>query len=262
MTRISSHRTARPWRAWLLACAVAAGAGPAPAQVVQRPDGQWRHLIGLGASVASGNARTTSLNLSLDSARVTYDDKWSLVGHALQSRTEGSTAAQRAELKTQYDRELSELWFSFGSLAALHDEAANIEARWSLASGLGHHLLRTEDSYWDVSAGLGYTRDRYETPTLIEGLNRRSRDRLELVLAQESTTHLSDTARLKQQVRLLPSLWESGEFRAEANGSLAVAINSQLSLTASLTYRYDTQPGAGFSRGDMLFVTGISLGLD
>lgn len=250
------------WCPWLLACALGAAAGAAHSQVVQRPDGQWRHLIGLGASVASGNTRTTSLNLSLDSVRATYEDKWSLVGNALQSRTEGDTAAQRAELKTQYDRDFSDLWFGFGSLSALHDEAANIDTRWSLATGLGYHLLRTEDSYWDVSAGLGYTRDRYDSPTFIDGLNRRSRDRLELVLAQESTTHLSDTARFKQQARLLPSLRESGEYRAEVIGSLAVAINARLSLTASLTYRYDTQPGEGFSRGDMLFVTGVSLGLD
>lgn len=245
-----------------LALGLLTAAGPALAQVTQRPDGQWRHLIGLGASVASGNTRTTSLNLALDSVRATYEDKWSLTGSALQSRTEGDTAAQRAEIKTQYDRDLSLLWFGYGSLAALHDEAANVESRGSVAAGLGYHLLRTEDSYCDVSVGLGYTRDRYETTTVIDGLSRRSRDRLELVLAQESTTYLSDTSRLKQQARLLPSLRESGEFRAELTASLAVAINTRLSLTASLTYRHDTQPGAGFSKSDTLFVTGVSLGLD
>lgn len=246
----------------MLAGALGAAAATAHSQVVQRPDGQWRHLIGLGASVASGNTRTTSLNLSLDSVRVTYEDKWSLAGQALQSRSEGDTAAQRAELKTQYDRDVSDLWFGFGSLSALHDQAANIDSRWSLATGLGYHLLRTEDSYWDVSVGLGYTRDRYDSPTVIDGLLRRRHDRLELVLAQESTTHLSDTARFKQQARLLPRLQESGPYRAEVSGSLAVAINARLSLTASLTYRYDSRPGAGFSRGDMLFVTGVSLGVD
>lgn len=246
----------------VLALGLLMAAAAAPAQVTQRPDGQWRHLIGLGASVASGNTRTTSVNLSLDSVRATYEDKWSLTGSALQSRTEGDTAAQRAEIKTQYDRDLSLLWFGYGSLAALHDEAANIESRASVASGVGYHLLRTEDSYWDVSAGLGYTRDRFEAATVIDGLSRRSRDRLELVLAQESTTYLSDTSRLKQQARLLPSLRESGEFRAELTASLAVAINARLSLTASITHRHDTQPGAGFSKSDTLFVTGVSLGLD
>jgi putative salt-induced outer membrane protein len=250
------------WTAWLLACMIFGLMGPAQAQVTLRPDGQWRHLVGVGASVASGNTRTTSLNLSLDSVRATYEDKWSLTGSALKSRTEGDTTAQRAEVKTQYDRDISLLWFGFGSAAGLHDRAANIDSRLSLATGLGYHLLRTEGSYWDVSAGVGYSRDRYVDPTVIDGRSRSSRDRLELVLAEESTTYLSDTARFKQQARLLPSLRESGEFRAELIASLAVAINAKLSLTASLTYRHDTQPGEGFSTSDTLFVTGISLGLD
>lgn len=250
------------WPAWLLVCAVSGAAGATQAQVALRPDGQWRHLIGVGASVASGNTRTTSLNLSLDSVRATYFDKWSLTGTALQSRTEGDTSAQRGEIKTQYDRDISLLWFGFGSAAVLHDEAANIESRLSLASGVGYHLLRSEDSYWDVSMGLGYSRDRLRTPTVIDGLTRQSQDRLELVLGQESTTHLSDTSRLKQQARLLPSLRDAGVYRAELIGSLAVAISTRLSLTASLTYRYDTHPGAGFSKGDLLFVTGVSLGLE
>ncbi|WP_084362265.1 DUF481 domain-containing protein [Caldimonas taiwanensis] len=232
------------------------------AQVTQIPDGQWRHLIGLGASVASGNTKASSLNASLDSVRLTYEDKWSLAGSALQSRTEGSTAARRAELKTQYDRDLSLQWFGYGSVAGLHDEAANIEFRASVASGLGYHLRRTADGYWDVSAGLGYSRDRFLAPTVIDGQSRRSRDRLELVLAQESTTYLSDGARLKQQARLLPSLRDAGEFRAELSAGLNVAINERLSLTASLTHRFDSQPGAGFSKSDTQFVTGVSLGLD
>lgn len=249
----------RAWALGLVCCLAVAGV---QAQVAVRPDGQWRHLIGVGASVASGNTRTTSLNLSLDSVRATYLDKWSLTGAALQSRTEGNTSAQRGEIKTQYDRDISLLWFGFGSAAVLHDEAANIESRLSLASGVGYHLLRSEDSYWDVSMGLGYSRDRFRAPTVIDGLSRQGRDRLELVLGQESTTHLSDTSRLKQQARLLPSLRDAGEYRAELIGSLAVAINTRLSLTASLTYRYDTRPGEGFSKGDMLFVTGVSLGLE
>ncbi|PPE65737.1 DUF481 domain-containing protein [Caldimonas caldifontis] len=250
------------WTAWLLACVILGVAGPVQAQVTTRLDGQWRHLIGVGASVASGNTRTTSVNLSLDSVRATAEDKWGVTGTALQSRTEGNTAAQRAELKTQYDRDISPLWFGFGSGSALHDEAANIQSRLSVASGLGYHLLRNEDGYWNVSAGLGYSRDRYETPTVIDGELRRSDGRLELVLAQESTTHLSDTTRLKQQLRLLPNLQESGEYRAEFDASLSVAINARISLTAGLTYRYSSDPGEGFSKGDTLFVTGISLRLD
>ncbi|MBC8055767.1 MAG: DUF481 domain-containing protein, partial [Rhizobiales bacterium] len=43
---------------------------------------------------------------------------------------------------------------------------------------------------------------------------------------------------------------------------LSVAMTNTLSLTAGLSYRYNSQPGAGLEKGDTLFVTGVSVKLD
>ena len=42
----------------------------------------------------------------------------------------------------------------------------------------------------------------------------------------------------------------------------SVAMTDTLSLTAGLSYRYNSDPGAGLKKGDMLFITGIAVTLD
>lgn len=232
------------------------------AQVTVKQDGQWRHLFGAGASFSSGNSDASSLNLSLDSVRATEMDKWSVTGRALHSRSDDETTAERFGLDTQYDRDLSLRWFGFGKAGYLRDEPSNLESRFSTGGGVGYHFYRRDENFWDLTTGLGYTRDSYVEPTEIDGAQVSRYGRFEMLLGEESNHKFTDTASLKQKLSLYPNLRDSGEYRAEFDTALSVAINSTLSLTAGVTYRYTTQPGDGLERGDTLFVTGVSVRLD
>ncbi|HKX94716.1 MAG TPA: DUF481 domain-containing protein [Methylibium sp.] len=242
--------------------AVLLAAAPAWAQVTILPDGQWRHLFGVGASIASGNSDASSLNLSADSARATGVDKWTFAGRVLYARAGGETTGERVALATQYNRDISPRWFGFGSADALRDRPANLAGRGSVAAGLGYHLLPLGGDFWDLSAGLGYSRDRFVTPAEVDGVLRSRYGRAELLLAEESSMAITSSTSLRQKLRLLPNLRESGDYRAEFESNLLVAINSRFSLTAGFTYRYDSAPGAGLERGDALFTTGLSMRID
>jgi putative salt-induced outer membrane protein YdiY len=235
---------------------------PAFAQVTIKPDGQWRHLFAAGASVASGNSDATSVNLSSDSVRATDIDKWSITGRALYASSEGETTGERIALGTQYNRDITPRWFLFGLADALRDEPANLSSRLSVAAGPGYHVWRRDADFWDVSAGLSYTQDRFIDATEIDGRVRSRYGRAELLLAEESSHQLTSTTAFTQKLRVLPNLRDTGAYRADFESSLTVAINSTLSLTAGLAYRYDSDPGEGFERGDTLFVTGLSYRLD
>lgn len=246
----------------LLALAASLGAAPALSQVTLKPDGQWRHLFAAGASVASGNSDATSFNFSSDSVRATDFDKWTVSGRALYAKSEGETTGDRIGLGTQYNRDLDPRWFVFGSADALRDEPANLSSRLSVAAGPGYHLWQRDDEFWDLSAGLSYTQDRFFDATEIDGRERGSYGRAELLLAEESSHQLTATTAFRQKLRVLPNLRNTGAYRADFESNLTVAINSTLNLTAGLTYRYDSDPGDGFDNGDTLFVTGVSLRLD
>ena len=232
------------------------------AQVTLIPDGQWRYLLTAGANVSSGNNKAGSMNLAAEGAQQTPDDKWTWSAKADRAQNAGVATTERYGLRTQYDRDLSPDWFGFGSGETLRDKLANIAARYSLASGLGRHVWREDQSYFDVSVGLGYSHDRYVTPTDIRGTPRGTYGRLELVLTEESSHRLTDTTSLRQKFSLYPDLRESGRYRAVLDTGLTVAMTEALNVTAGVGYRHDSKPGPDIKKGDAMFVTGVSFRLD
>jgi len=250
-------------RHWLpLACTLIAAPGLAPAQATVKPDGQYRYLFGAGGSYASGNNDAKSLNINGDGVRATDTTKWTFGGKALWSRSEGRTTTENAELGTQYDSDVTPVWFGFGKGDILRDKLANISSRTSVFGGAGRHVIKRDDLTFDVSAGVGYTQDRYVEPAIVEDESRGSYGRAEVLLAEESTHKFTQTTSFHQKLSLYPALSSGGGYRGVFDSNLAVAMTKVLSLTVGLNYRYDSDPGVGLKRGDTLVVTGISMKLD
>ncbi len=245
----------------LLLCA-AAVPGLAAAQATVKPDGKFRYALGAGASYSSGNTSASSINISGDGVRATEDTKWRFGGKALWTRSEGTTTAENILLGTQYDKDFDPRWFGFGKAEALRDKFANISSRLSLYGGVGRHLVKSDTTTFDVSTGVGYTEDRYVNPAFVDGRLRSRFGRAELLLAEESTHQLTATTSLRQKFSLFPALRSGGGYRGVFDSGLAVSMTPTLSLTMGLSYRYDSDPGAGLKKGDTLFVTGVSIKLD
>lgn len=247
----------------LIAGGLGVGATPgASAQLAIKPDNQWRYSLGLGASASSGNSSTKSLNVTADAVKATERDKWTLNGRLLYSEDNDQTTSDQVSAGARYDRALSADWFHFGIVDWLRDRPANIAHRWSVNSGLGYHVLKEEQGFWDVFAGLGYTQDDLIETTVVSDELRSSYGRAELLLGQQSQYKLTDTTTIRQRLLLYPNLEDTSHFRGLFDTSLAVAMSRRLDLTASLGYRYNSDPGTGLEKIDLLFVTGITLRME
>jgi putative salt-induced outer membrane protein len=246
----------------LMACAVTGLPGFAAAQATIKPDGQFRYAFGAGASYSSGNTSAASVNLKGEGVRATADSKLRFGGTGLWSRSDGETTASTIALGTQYDQDFSAQWFSFASADFLRDSFANIAAQTALHAGVGHHLIKRENLTFDVSAGAGYIHSRYVDPAVIHGELRDRWGRAEAVVAEESTHKWTSTTSFHQKLALFPALESDGGFRSVFDSGLAVAMTPALDLTVGLSYRYDSDPGAGLVHGDTLFMTGIAVKLD
>ncbi len=243
----------------VLVSTVTLAASAAFAQATVKPDGQWRYALGAGASFSSGNTDSSSINLNGEGVRATADDKLGVYARMLYAKNNDTTTAEQIGLGGRYERNLDEHWFSFGQADYLRDKPANVSSRLSGAGGLGYHLIKTDPLKFDVFAGAGYTRDSFITPTVVAGELRDGYGRAELLLGEESIHKFTDTTSLKQRLVVYPSLKQSGEYRAVFDAGLAVAINKTMNLTASVNYRFNSDPGAGLKKGDTLFLTGISV---
>lgn len=237
-------------------------AGGALALPKFKTDGQWRAAIGLAASYSSGNTESSSFSLRADAVRATAADKIMAHARALHSKTDGTTNAELLGLGSRYDFNLSARTYAFGQGDYLRDKPANLEMRLSAAGGLGYKLIDTEAHSFEVFGGLGYTRDRYFNRTRVAGSLRSSYGHAEVLIGEQSNHRLTETTTLKQKLVAYPNLDETGEYRAEFDTSIAVAINRTMNLTAGVNYRYNSDPGGGLKKSDVLFLTGVTVKFD
>lgn len=242
-------------------CALLA-AGGARAQATVHPDGQWRAALGLGASLASGNTESTNLTLNVDAVRATEQDKATLYGAALYARSEGVTSGEQLRGGGRYDSDLTPVVFGFGGLDMERNRFANLKLRAQGSAGLGYHLTKTASVTWDVFGGLAYSADHYYDPTEVNGELLTSYTYPSLMLGQELTVKLSETASASQKLVVLPNLENRGEYRANWTAKLAAAITNSMSLTAGVTIDYNSMPGPDRKSTDMLLTTGLSIKFD
>jgi putative salt-induced outer membrane protein YdiY len=236
--------------------------GAAYGQATVKDDGKWRYALGAGASFSSGNGDSTKANLDAEGVRATAQDKLLFYGRALYGESDDVKTDDFLALGARYDRNLSGRLYGFGTGEYLRDRPANLSRRLSAGAGLGYHVIKTEPTRWDVFGGVGYSDDTYIVPTVVAGELRSSYGRAELLLGEESTHKLTDTTDFKQRFVVFPNLDDSGEFRATFDAGLAVAMNKTMSLTVTLGYRYNSDPGTGLEKTDTLLVAGISVKLD
>ena len=234
----------------------------AQAQVTQKPDGQWRSLFTAGASIATGNTDAKSASLGADLIRLTASDKWEFNGAGQYARSDGATTADRQAFTGLYNRDITPKGYGFGQLDLVRDIPSDIASRITPSTGLGYHAVKKPDQTFDLSAGLAYTWDRYRTPQVVEDELRNRYNHLELLFAEESNNKLTDSTTFKQKLTLYPSISQGDGVRSVFDAGLSVAMTRQLALTATLSHRYDSQPGEGLKKNDTLFVTGVSLRFD
>lgn len=252
------HHLALPFLAPLLAFPMLA-----LAQVSAKPDGVFRSLWGLAASVSGGNTRATTVTLTGEAVRQTDNSKWGMAGRAFYARAEEGATAANLALGTQYDRDLiNSDYFGVTKVDYLRDRPSNINTRVSAYGGVGRHLIRNDSNTWDTFIGLGYSEDRYVSPAEVDGEARMRYGRSEVVLSESSNHKLTPNTTLRQKFEWYLNLRTRGQHRTVFDTSLSVAMTERMQLTTGVLHRYNSDPGTDLKRYDVLFLTGISLRFD
>lgn len=236
-----------------------AAAGAVHAQATLKPDGQFRAALGLGASTSSGNTDATNASLTFDGVRATAQYKTSVYANAQYARAGGVTTGEQFRLGGRHDQDLTPSFFAFGGLDFERNKFANLKLRSQASGGLGWHVLKSDELTFDIFGGVTYTSDRYMSPMLIDGLTRGSYDYAGLLIGEESTHKFSETTSFKQRLTILPNLKNTGEYRANWDAGLAVAMTRAMNLTVGANMAYNSEPGPGRKRTDTLLTVGVAV---
>jgi putative salt-induced outer membrane protein len=234
----------------------------AHAQIIVKPDGEWRGLGGAAFSLVQGTTKNTSLFLNADAVRATARDKITIGANTAYVRTndQGRTDVPINRLNAfgQYDWNLSPKLFAFGRAGLERDAVIDLNLRLSLLGGLGYKVIEAPALTFTVYGGAGYIIDRYDTQVTIGNRTNDGFNRATLYLAEESTHKLSETVSFKQRLDLFPGLSGDKAFIAKFNAGLAVAMSNTLSLNLGFLHNYNSKAQVGVKKGDSALYTGIT----
>lgn len=222
------------------------------AHAQDQTDGLWHGGISIGGAAASGNSSNRSLAANADTSRATADDKISLYGTANYGRSKvnnvNTTTADLLRLGGRYDFNLTREVFAFGGVEGETNKVGGVTDRYTLNTGVGYKLIRTDTTSMDVFAGLGYTGAKFTDGSSRNGAN--------ALFGEESSHRLSATTTFKQRLVLYPAGSTVGS-RATFDSGLATAIAGGWTLNAGLALRYADKVPTGTKKTDSLLTFGF-----
>jgi len=226
----------------------------ANAEDAVKPDGQWRGFVNAGASFASGNTTSRSGNLAAEGTKNTERNKLhhylsALYGVQRDSNGENRQTANQIRGGTKYDHDINPRLFSFASLDLEHDKLQRLNLRSVLAAGFGRHFIKTTETTFDMFAGLTYNRESFVDDT---------RNSIELLLGEESTHKISETASFKQRLAVYPNVKESGEYRVQFDAGLNLTVTEKVGMQLTFSDRYQSNPQPGIKKNDALLLASVS----
>lgn len=225
----------------------------------------WAGSVSLNFAGASGNASTQTFGTGFRAARATGRDKTALYFnqiYATQSTTlPTGVTANRLSGGARYDYSLNSKMFTFGTADFDFDEFLNLDLRSVLGGGFGWHVIKSDRTTFDISAGLTWNREKFTIPLSGPSTPTSSslvRNSGEFLIGEEST-HKLGRLRLFQRFYAYPNLTNTGEFRAAFDAGAAIPLFRFLEWNVAFNDRYLSNPPAGKKRNDVLYTTGISI---
>lgn len=199
----------------------------------------WSGSAELGASITTGNSRTSSINGKL---KLKYKSgPWShhLKLSTLQASEDGNSTANRTigELSTHYD--FSPRNYAFDTLRASHDAFSGYSYQATVAAGLGHKLWVSDRGELSVEAGPGYRRSKLKDGPAENNL---------IGLAKGNFSYkISDTAKFEQSLMVLGG---SANTELESESGLSVNLTKTMALKVAYTVQHNTDVAVGKKKTD------------
>jgi putative salt-induced outer membrane protein YdiY len=223
-----------------------------PSTAVVKTDGQWRGSVNAGASVASGNNQSTSVNASANVEWATTTDKFTaaLTGLYGTSTSDGDRTVSNnlASLTSEYDHDLTHEVYALGLFSIQRNELQDLNLQSSVGAGLGYHVIRSAPTTFDVFSGVSYNYEKYSEDT---------RNYPELLLGEQWAHKIGSSTSINERLSVYPNLGYIGDYRTQFDIGLTTAIADRIQLKLTLSNSYQNHPVAGVKKVNTLFMTSI-----
>jgi putative salt-induced outer membrane protein YdiY len=222
----------------------------------------WSGLLDTGLSETRGNSALLAFNLAAKAARVSTRDKISLYSNIIYA-TDNTTPPSRTTANSiqggaRYDFNLKPRLFVFAIADFAYDQFQHLDLRSVLGGGLGYHVIKSENTTFDVFAGGDYDREKFSpNPPLV--LTNVTRNVAEVLAGEELSWKLNNRVSLNERFFAFPNLSDLGQYRFQFDATAATKLKRWLSWQVTVSDRYLSNPLPGLKSNDELLSTGLRL---
>jgi len=222
----------------------------------------WSGLLDTGLSETRGNSALLAFNLAGKAARVSTRDKISLYSNIIYA-TDNTTPPSRTTANSiqggaRYDFNLKPRLFVFAIADFAYDEFQHLDLRSVLGGGLGYHVIKNENTTFDVFAGGDYDREKF-SPNPPLTLTNTTRNVAEVLAGEELSWKLNNRVSLNERFSAFPNLSDLGQYRFQFDATAATKLKRWLSWQVTVSDRYLSNPLPGLKSNDELLSTGLRL---
>jgi putative salt-induced outer membrane protein len=229
----------------------------------------WNGGINVGFSVARGNSETENLALAFNAVHPTLKDKITLYSSAIYTTNDLANPSSVANLETggfRYDRNINPKMFAFAGADFMSNGLQSLGLRSVGSGGLGYHAIKSDNTVFDLLAGINYTHETYhfvpgdpaavppvpDTPGITNNF-------AALTLGEELMHKLGKSTVLNQKLYFYPDLSDTGQYRMTFDVGTVTKINKWLGWQNQFGDIYVSNPPVTAKKNDVIFTTGLNI---
>jgi putative salt-induced outer membrane protein YdiY len=220
----------------------------------------WAGTATLGFAGTQGNAKTRTLAIGLNAARVTRSDKTAVYFNAIRAsaRINGVSAdtAQAIRGGWGYSHNLSSRLFANGFNDYEYDRFQNLDLRFVLGGGLGYIAWKGESARLDLLGGGAYNHESFSPVAPAASFTRNS---AEAYFGDDFTYKMTAVTALYQSARFFPNLSNTGEYRLNFDVGASTKLAKWLVWNLAISDRLLSNPAPGRQKNDLLYTTSIGV---
>lgn len=215
----------------------------APAEI------KWTGSVTLGASTASGNTETTSINASGDAERRGENDRWTGKAYWNYAEQEEVLSARKSGASLKYDYFATKEIYYNGIAGVDNDLFADLKLRSYIGAGVGFQWHEEEAFKWSSEVGLTYfSEDRYQGEDDEYPAAR---------LANNIVKQFNEKTSLANSIEAFPSLEDAEDYFAKIDTKVKTSLSEKMYAQLQFTLNYDNTPPDGVGSTDRLLTLGV-----
>jgi putative salt-induced outer membrane protein len=229
----------------------------------------WSGLFDAGLALTRGNSQTASFTLDAKAVRETPRDKLTLYSNYIFANNDTSipatTTANLFQSGIRGDLNVGPRWFvfAFGDFAT--NELQHLSLRQNYGGGIGYHLIKTDNTTFDVFGGGDFDRDSFSSyiytnptpPPPLLAVAAYYQNSAEAVVGEEFDSHISKRTTVSERLSFFPNLSHTGEYRMQFDSTVALQMKTWLSWQTTFSDRYISYPPPGLKGNDLVLSTGF-----